>query len=79
MSLPLSFNVQAKFKFYRDEESMVKDWKQAAKYNASQATFLEGMLLKNVDPGGELLTSVIYLCVYTRLIIIVNQRQQTDY
>lgn len=55
MSLPLSFNVQAKFKFYCDEESMVKDWKQAAKYNASQATFLEGMLLKNVDPGGTLL------------------------
>lgn len=52
MSLPLSFNVQAKFKFYVDEESMAKDWKQAAKYNASQATFLEGMLLRNVDPGG---------------------------
>jgi len=52
MSLPLSFNVQAKFKFYSGEESMVKDWKHSAKYNASQATFLEGMLLKNVDPGG---------------------------
>ena len=57
MSLPLSFNVQAKFKFYSGEEAMTKDWKQAAKYNASQATFLEGMLLKNVDPGGKYINS----------------------
>lgn len=48
MSKP-SFTVQAKFKFYTDEESLAREWKHAAKCNASQITFLEGILLKTLD------------------------------
>jgi len=48
MSKP-SFSVQAKFKFYTDDETLAKEWKHSAKINASQTTFLEGMLLKKLD------------------------------
>ncbi|XP_060072896.1 uncharacterized protein LOC132552720 [Ylistrum balloti] len=54
MSKP-SFAVQAKFKFYTDEESLAGEWKHAAKCNASQITFLEGILLKTLDHNSPFL------------------------
>ncbi|KAJ8315359.1 hypothetical protein KUTeg_007509 [Tegillarca granosa] len=49
MSVKASFSVQAKFQFYKDEESFVVGWRDTARSNVNHKTFLEGILLKSVD------------------------------
>lgn len=47
------YSIQAKFHFYSDEESLKKGWKEEAKSNIKQTTFLEGILLKSLDDECE--------------------------
>jgi hypothetical protein len=51
-SLPL-YNVQARFKFYVNEETLLREWKSSAKSNTHLTTFLEGILLKSLEKNGE--------------------------
>ncbi|KAH3735806.1 hypothetical protein DPMN_042364 [Dreissena polymorpha] len=50
MSYRSSHEIQGRFRFYDNEEHLQRDWKQHARANIRQPTFLEGILLKALDP-----------------------------
>ena len=49
MSYRSSHEIQGRFRFYDNEEHLQRDWKQHARANIRQPTFLEGILLKSLD------------------------------
>lgn len=51
MTYRSNYEIQARFTFYDNEEQLRRDWKQNARMNIRQSTFLEGILLKALDSG----------------------------
>ena len=49
MSYQSSYEIQGRFRFYDNEEHLQREWKQHARANIRQPTFLEGILLKSLD------------------------------
>ncbi|KAL4232612.1 hypothetical protein ACF0H5_007302 [Mactra antiquata] len=50
MTYRSNHEIQGKFRFYDNEAQLRRDWKQHARANIRQKTFLEGILLKSLDP-----------------------------
>ena len=49
MTYSSNYETQGKFYFFDSEEHLRREWKQRAKMNIKQQTFLEGILLKSLD------------------------------
>ena len=49
MNFRSNYEIQGKFYFYDSDEQLKHEWKQKAKMNIKQSTFLEGILLKSMD------------------------------
>ena len=49
MNFRSNYEIQGKFYFYDSDEQLRHEWKQRAKMNIKQPTFLEGILLKSMD------------------------------
>lgn len=49
MTYRSNYEIQGKFYFYDSDEQLRREWKQRAKMNIKQHTFLEGILLKSMD------------------------------
>ena len=65
--------IQGKFRFFDNEEHLRRDWKQHARANIRQKTFLEGILLKSLDHESEFLTILFrYLYIYGQFKISRN-------
>jgi len=45
--------IQGRFRFYYSESDLQRDWKHHARANTRQSTFLEGILLKAIDPNSK--------------------------
>ncbi|XP_053396846.1 uncharacterized protein LOC123552794 isoform X2 [Mercenaria mercenaria] len=50
MTYRSSHEIQGRFRFFDNEAHLRRDWKQHARANIRQKTFLEGILLKSLDP-----------------------------
>ena len=71
MTYKSNYEIQGRFKFFDNEEQLRRDWKQHARANIRQKTFLEGILLKSLDPDSKFLHSFdIDFCL--RKCFIVN-------
>lgn len=53
MTYRSNHEIQGRFRFYDNETHLQRDWKQHARANIRQTTFLEGILLKALDPDSK--------------------------
>ena len=58
MTYRSNYEIQGKFYFFDSDEHLRREWKQQAKMNIRQPTFLEGILLKSMDHESKYLTRV---------------------
>ena len=49
MTYRSNYEIQGQFHFFDSDEHLRREWKQRAKMNIKQQTFLEGILLKSLD------------------------------
>lgn len=58
MTYRSNHEIQGRFRFYDNEDHLRRDWKQHARANIRQKTFLEGILLKSLDPESKSLINM---------------------
>jgi hypothetical protein len=61
MTYKSNYDIQGSFKFFDNEEHLRREWKQHARANIRLKTFLEGILLRSLDPGSK---CVLMICFF---------------